>query len=66
MSAEYLRRNLLVAKACGIRAGARELSRHALGPRRKPCWVQQGANEILARIALLIAELVQYRDEVKP
>jgi hypothetical protein len=61
--AEYLRRNLLVAKATGVQAAAKVARAHALGLKRRPMLLISRLSSILIRIEPCIKELARHRDE---
>lgn len=61
---EYLRRNLLVARAIGARAGV-ETIRNRLG-RRAPKWLREQLDAIETRVEPLPTDLARWRDLVGP
>lgn len=63
---EYLRRNLLVAKAIGARSyipGARD---RLLKQKRPPKWLLRVLDGMDERLEALPRELAKHRDEVSP
>jgi hypothetical protein len=63
---EYLRRNLLVAKAEGARAAVREVLAQKLRLARREVKVCGWLRGALDRLDALPAELAKHRDEVGP
>lgn len=63
---EYLRRNLLVAKAEGAIAAARTIRIRANAIARRPRWLLDNLDDLEARIAALPLDLARWRDLVGP
>lgn len=61
---EYLRRNLLVAKAEGAIAAARTIRVRANSIARRPRWLLDNLDDLEARIAPLPLDLARWRDVV--
>jgi hypothetical protein len=61
---EYLRRNLLVAKAHGAEAAARTILNRLATRKRAPKWLVKQANDIYSRAKALPRDLAIYRDEL--
>lgn len=59
---EYLRRNLIVAQAAGVRAGLETMLRRAKMTRRLPKWLLRGLEAELERAQDLPGELARWRD----
>ena len=59
---EYLRRNLLVAKAIGIRANAEAAKARLLATKKPPRWMIDVLNGIVERAKPLPADLATFRD----
>ena len=62
---EYLDRNLLVAKAIGIRAGARSGIDRLNDMKRQPKWMVALLTGIADRSAPLPRHLAKYRDQLR-
>ena len=64
---EYLRRNMNVARAIGIRSAALEMRRRLIERKRKPeKWLLYYVDSIIERIDYLPKELAKFRDESEP
>ena len=59
----YLRRNVQVAKACGVKEGIKAILQRWRNP---PIWARKILTGALARQKDVIAELVLHRDEFSP
>lgn len=66
MADEYLRRNLLVAKACGAAAGVRTIQMRLRQTKRPAKWLLMALEEIADRIRPLAGELADHRNEINP
>lgn len=59
---EYLRRNIVMANACGLKAEV-EICQKRLGAmKRVPKWLRKSFEEMQTRAAVLPQELAQWRD----
>jgi hypothetical protein len=59
---EYLRRNLVVAKACGAKAGVSKSLKRLEQMSRPPKWLVRSLQDVLERADPLPAELAKWRD----
>lgn len=59
---EYLRRNLVVAKACGARAGVSKSLKRLEQMSRPPKWLIQSLRGVLERCEPLPSELAKWRN----
>lgn len=66
MTEEYLRRNLIHAKAVGVRAGLYEALRRLNGTRRPPKWLTKLLSAEYLKANAVAEEVAKHRDEVKP
>lgn len=62
---EYLRRNLLVAKAQGARSFVLATQRRLFDMKSSPKWLRDNILEIIVRLEPIPRELAQHRDEAK-
>jgi hypothetical protein len=62
---EYLRRNILHAKAVGAEAGARESLAHIRRWKNPPQWLVSSLEGVWARAIDVSAEMAAHRDEVR-
>jgi len=60
---EYLRRNLLVAKAIGIRSNAEAAKKRMLKTKKPQKWIIAMLEGIIERAEQLPGDLAKYRDE---
>lgn len=58
---EYLRRNLVVAKAVGVRAGIRKINSNL--PKRTPKWMRRILDNELGKMDAIVSELAEHREE---
>ena len=63
---EYLRRNLLVAKAIGARSVIPGAAQRLMRMKRPPKWLLEAFAQIDVRLEPLPAALSEYRDLAKP
>lgn len=64
---EYLRRNLLHAKAVGAAAGVLSIiGRLEARTRLPPQWLLDGLRDVFERADAVATEMAVHRDEVKP
>ena len=61
---EYLRRNLLVCQAVGVRAGLTTILHRVEKSRGFPKWIRQALKAELERMDGIPDELAKHRDEV--
>lgn len=64
MTEEYLRRNLVVAKAYGVQAGISAILKRLSANKRQPQWILNLLGWELSRMDDVINEAVKHRDEV--
>jgi len=62
---EYLRRNLIVAQAYGVRSGVMTVLQRLHGTKGWPKWLAKSLKEILEREAGVPEELARWRDEAQ-
>ena len=62
---EYLRRNLLVAKAYGAHAEAEMALRRLEKQPRSPLWLREVLRRVMAKTHDLPTDLAKYRDSIK-
>ncbi len=62
---EYLRRNLVAAKAMGVRAGLKCISDRLHENKNSPLWLLTIVGNELAKTNDICAELARHRDEEK-
>ena len=60
---EYLRRNMLVANAEGVKAEARYVLNRLRALKRPPAWLMESAQAIYDRVLPLPKELAEYRNQ---
>jgi hypothetical protein len=63
---EYLRRNLIVAKATGIQSAATVALDRLCNLKRQPGWLVDLLRQIETRAPAVVHEVAEHRDEVKP
>ena len=61
---EYLRRNIIVAKAYGVDAGLKKAINRL--PKRTPQWLKKLLIIEQAKMPEICYEIVKHRDKVKP
>ena len=59
---EYLRRNLMVAKAIGAHAAARKALERLAGLKRRPKWLMEAFESVRVRTVALPPDLARWRD----
>lgn len=62
---EYLRRNLVVAKAEGARSIVLATQRRLLDLKTSPKWLRDNLLEIIVRLEPVPRELAKHKDETK-
>jgi hypothetical protein len=59
---EYLRRNLVVAKACGASAAIESALARLINQKRSPKWLQEKLRAAQSRLLAVPHELARWRD----
>jgi hypothetical protein len=62
---EYLRRNLVVAKAYGAKAGVAKALERVRQNKSSPKWLRKALMEAQSRLDGVPSEMAAYRDELK-
>ncbi len=61
---EYCRRNLVAAKACGVRAGLKTMVERLHSNKNSPLWLISIAKNELGKTQAICHELATHRDEL--
>jgi hypothetical protein len=62
---EYLRRNLLHAKSCGVYYGIKSIIDRLNKLQNKPKWILEALNKELTKAEVVQQEMATHREEVK-
>jgi len=66
MNNEYLKRNLVVAKAYGVEAGMNRILSRISSHKKPPLWMLIVLEREILKMKSIIESAVAYRDEVSP